>query len=270
MKSVNSISGGKTSAFMAVHYPADYDVFACVLIGDPSCATKDKGLVRAVSDKLGTDFIATAEKDDTLRVVLDMEQMTGRPVTWVHGKSFDSLIRGPKKSLPNKSWRWCTTEMKMRPMFDWWHATIGEKVEMRVGIRHDEKERAEKLTSTFKGVVGRRGSLNRWEVVEWREVRCPLVEDVVDHFQVATWAKSTGLPFPADSNCVGCFWKPCQQLRKNWDDEPEKMEWFAAMEREIGATFKDGVTYDQVRNMGIQQDFLFGVGAGCDAGYCTD
>ena len=27
---VNSVSGGKTSAYIAVHYPADYDVFSLV------------------------------------------------------------------------------------------------------------------------------------------------------------------------------------------------------------------------------------------------
>jgi hypothetical protein len=273
MQTVNSISGGKTSAFMAVHYPADHDVFACVLIDDPSCAPKDEGLVRAVSDKLGMDFIATAERDATLRVVLDLEQLTGRAVTWVHGPSFDRINKtkdGRAVRVPNKSWRQCTTEMKMRPIFDWWHKAIGEKVEMRIGIRHDEMERAVKLTTSFKGVVGKRGNLNRWEVVEWREVQCPLIEDAVDHYQVALWARSTGLPFPADSNCVGCFWKPVQQLRKNWDDEPEKMEWFAGQERACGASFKDGITYDQVKAIGIQQDFMFGTGAGCDAGYCTD
>lgn len=269
MITVNSISGGKTSSYMAVHYPADHDVFACVLIDDPSCAPKDAGLVRAVSDKLGMDFIATAERDATLRVVLDLEQLTGRTVTWVHGKSFDVVNNG-RKAIPNKSWRFCTTEMKMRPMFDWWHRTIGEKVEMRIGIRHDELERAEKLTTSFKGIVGKRGTLNKWELVEWRDVRCPLIADVVDHYQVALWARSTGLPFPADSNCVGCFWKPVQQLRKNWDEEPEKMEWFAGQERACGASFKDGISYDQVKTIGIQQGFNFGTGAGCDAGYCTD
>lgn len=269
MKTVNSISGGKTSAFMAVHYPADYDVFACVLIDDPSCAPKDKGLVRAVSDKLGRDFIATAERDDTLRVVLDLEQLTGRSVMWLHGLSFDAL-NAKKKALPNKAWRFCTTEMKMRPIWDWWYANIGDVIEMRVGIRHDEKERAENLTTTFKGIIGKRGTLNKWDEVEWRLVRCPLVQDHIEHFQVATWAKTTGLPFPADSNCIGCFWKPDQQLRKNWDEEPEKMGWFAGQERACGASFKDGITYDQVKTIGIQQDFAFGTGSGCQAGYCTD
>lgn len=272
MISVNSISGGKTSAYMAVHYPADYNVFACVLIDDPSCSPKDKGLVKAVGDKLGREFVATAERDDTLRVVLDMEQITGQPVTWVAGMSFDSVVRKMqgKKGLPNRSWRYCTTEMKMRPIWDWWYANVGEIIQMRVGIRHDEKERAERLTTTFKGIVGKRGTLNKWEEVEWRTTRCPLVEDGIDHFKVAQWAKTTTLPFPQDSNCIGCFWKPIQQLRKNWDEEPMKMEWFASMEEKRQARWKNEITYNQIKGVGLQSEFAFGTGAGCQGGFCTD
>lgn len=58
----------------------------------------------------------------------------------------------------------------------------------------------------------------------------PLVNDKIDHYQIYLWSLSTKLDFPQDSNCVGCFHKPKQQLRKNWDDEPMKMQWFAEQE----------------------------------------
>lgn len=64
--SVTSLSGGKTSSYMALHYPTDYNVFALVTIEAPSCSPKDKELVKWVSDKIGKDFIATAEDDKTL------------------------------------------------------------------------------------------------------------------------------------------------------------------------------------------------------------
>ena len=35
MKTVNSLSGGKTSSYIAIHYPADYNVFALVHSDDP-------------------------------------------------------------------------------------------------------------------------------------------------------------------------------------------------------------------------------------------
>ena len=42
MKTVNSISGGKTSAYIAANYPADYNVFSLVRTKDKSCLFPDK------------------------------------------------------------------------------------------------------------------------------------------------------------------------------------------------------------------------------------
>lgn len=42
MKIVNSLSGGKTSSYIAANYPADYDVFALVRTDDKNCLFPDK------------------------------------------------------------------------------------------------------------------------------------------------------------------------------------------------------------------------------------
>lgn len=71
MKTINSLSGGKTSSFMAVHYPADYNLFSLVCIDDLKCQPKDKSIIKMVNDKLDKngfikeygEFIATAEDD---------------------------------------------------------------------------------------------------------------------------------------------------------------------------------------------------------------
>jgi hypothetical protein len=34
--------------------------------------------------------------------------------------------------------------------------------------------------------------------------------------------------------------------------------------------WKNEATYDNVKKIGLQQDFIFGTGSGCQAGYCTD
>ena len=81
--------------------------------------------------------------------------------------------------------------------------------------------------------------------------------------------KTIGIDFPSDSNCVGCFHKDVQQLRKNWDEEPEKMKWFAS--QEIGRKkWKKEMNYNKIKTIGLQSDFNFGTGSGCNAGFCTD
>jgi len=270
MKTINSLSGGKTSSYMAVHYPADYELFALVLIEDKNCTPKDKSLVQHVSNKIGKEFIATAESDLTLKVVIDLEQKLGKEIIWVTGNTFELVNRKATggKGLPNQQWRFCTTEMKMRPIFDWWFKNINEKVKMGIGFRYDEMERAERLTTTFKGIVGKRNTRNRWEEIEWREGYFPLIEDKIMHHKVKQWADKSGILFPSDSNCVGCFHKPIQQLRKNFEDEPNKMQWFADQEK--NAKWKKEMTYEQIKTIGLQTEFHFGTGSGCQAGFCTD
>jgi hypothetical protein len=95
-----------------------------------------------------------------------------------------------------------------------------------------------------------------------------LIENKVTHLQVKKWADSTNLIFPSDSNCVGCFHKPLQQLRKNWDLETEKMQWFSDQEKK--AKWKKEATFAQIKTIGLQTDFNFGTGSGCQAGFCTD
>lgn len=75
MYTVNSLSGGKTSSYMALHYEADYNVFSLVCIDDASCTPSDKKLVQRVNDKLEQsqggkygDFIATAEDDQVQEI----------------------------------------------------------------------------------------------------------------------------------------------------------------------------------------------------------
>ncbi len=271
MKTINSLSGGKTSSYMAAHYESDYNIFALVTIEDINAMPKDKSLVKKVSDKIGKDFIATAEDDKTLIVILELEQYIGKEIVWVVGDTFEKVNRRITggKGLPNQMWRYCTTELKMRPIFDWWFANINEKVEMNIGIRYDEMERAEKIKNNFKGIVGKRKTRNKWEEIEWRKATFPLIENKIIHPRVIEWSKKTNLIFPEDSNCVGCFWKSINQLRKNWETNESKMSWFANQE-DATKKWKKEMNYKQILNVGLQMDFDFGEGAGCNAGFCTD
>lgn len=270
MISINSLSGGRSSSFMVMHYPADYEIFSLVTIEDSNCSPKDIGLIKKVSDKIGKQFIASAESDLTIIAMLDLEQLIGREIIWVSGLTFEKVNKKATggKGLPNQQWRFCTTEMKIRPIWDWWYKNINQKVNMGIGFRYDEKERANRLSTTFKGVVGMRKTRNKWEEIEWRKGYFPLIENKIMHIHVKQWADKSGMVFPSDSNCVGCFHKSVQQLRKNFEDEPKKMQWFADQEK--NARWKKEMKYEQIKSISLQQEFLFGEGSGCNAGYCTD
>lgn len=270
MKTVNSVSGGKTSSYLSKHYPADYNLFSLVRIEDERCTPKDKKLVQLVSDKIGMKFIATAESDKTLKVVLDLEQLIGSEIKWLTGKTFEQVIKDAGGYLPNQMTRFCTTKMKLEPIANFCRNEIKEMVLTRLGIRYDEEHRVNYENTDFKFHNGfSKNGRNKWIIEKYRELEYPLVNDKIDHYQIYLWSLSTNLDFPTDSNCVGCFHKPVQQLRKNFDVEPLKMQWFK--EQEIGRKkWKKEMKYSEIEKIGLQQDFIFGTGSGCNSGGCTD
>lgn len=288
MKAINSISGGKTSAYMAMNYPAEMNVFMLVCIDDVRCKPKDESLVQRINDRLersGTikhgEFIATAEFDKILTTVFDLEQAMGREITWLRGISFDKLIQ-KRKMVPKKLARFCTSELKMDVIGNYVYPRMDVVDGVRqlflnnVGFRYDEKERAKSgadrdvITRIHNGYSP--SGRNRWIQGKWAIANYPLIEDKVTHVTVREyWKYRTDVTFSEDSNCVGCFWKPIQQLRKNWEDEPQKMQWFAEQEnRRPEDNWIHKVNYDDIKRLGLQQDFFFGTGSGCKAGYCTD
>ena len=123
MITVNSLSGGKTSSYIAANYPADCNVFALVRIEDEKCKFPDKKIRQEVEDRIQAPFIATAEDDMIIYTMLDLEQFIGQKIEWVTGKTFDQILvrSGGKKYLPNKVQRFGTIEMKIDPIKIWWY-----------------------------------------------------------------------------------------------------------------------------------------------------
>ncbi len=287
METINSLSGGKTSSYLAMNYPADYNIFSLVCIDDKKCMISDKKMIQAVNDKFEKygylqkygEFIATAEDDKILKVMFDLEQMMGSEVIWVRGNSFETVIKKHGNVVPNMARRFCTSDMKMKPIGEFIYHNIMDKDDMQpvfsnVGFRYDEKERAkttkEEREIRMKLVVGKRKTRQKWEEIFWGVSNYPLIYDKVSHFTVYKYWEERNIIFPEDSNCLGCFWKDVQQLRKNYDTNNNKMEWFNKVEKNSNYNWKSKINYEQIKGIGIQQDFNFGTGSGCQAGFCTD
>ena len=126
MVTINSLSGGKTSSYIAVHYPANYNVFALVRTDDKKCIYPDAKVRQIVSDKIGCEFVGTLEDDVIINTMLDLEQFIGQKINWVTGKTFDEIIKRKNGTtfLPSYMRRFCTTEMKLTPIFYWWMKNI--------------------------------------------------------------------------------------------------------------------------------------------------
>lgn len=280
MITVNSLSGGKTSSYIAVNYPADYDVFALVRIEHQESKFKDEKIRKEVEDRIQAPFIATAEDDMIIYTMLDLEQYIGRKITWVTGKTFDEITtRKDKVYLPNKVQRFCTVEMKIDPMFYWWAENVGEPIEMRIGFRANEARRANNMLERlnddgldeYKATFEKhKDGRNKWESIAYRKPHFPLIEDNIYKDQIEQYWLDKPVRFAWMNNCVGCFHKTPMLLRKMWDKHPTKLEWFAKRERGStnNAHWRSEMTYDEIKQWNSQFELFDDDFNECDSGYC--
>ena len=91
MKTVNSLSGGKSSSYIALNYPADYNVFSLVRTNDKSMYP-DAKVRQIVSDKIGCEFVGTTEQDAIIKIMLQLSEKID--IDWITGQAFEDVING--------------------------------------------------------------------------------------------------------------------------------------------------------------------------------
>jgi hypothetical protein len=281
MQSVNSLSGGKTSSYMAVHYPADFELFSLVRTSDPACKFKDEKLRQMVSDKIGKEFIGTLEEDAIVYTMMDLEQFIGREINWISGPVFDDIIKRKNRNgepytwLPNKTQRFCTVEMKILPIFNWCRENTNLPVEMRIGFRANEVNRAISMVDKCingiekqKAIVGKRkDGKNKWQLIDYRKPKFPLIEDNILRDSVLNFWKDKPVRFAYMNNCVGCFHRNPALLKLMSEIQSNKFEWFSNQETEK-ARFKTGTTYEKIKNSFKQVELFESDFNECDSGFC--
>jgi hypothetical protein len=283
MKTLNSLSGGKTSSYIAVHYPADYNVFALVTTTDKECLFPDEGIRKIVSDKIGREFIGTLEMDETIYTILDLEQFIGKKIDWVVGRPFDEIIqRKDKIYLPNKVQRFCTIDMKLKPIMSFWYDNIREPIEMRIGFRANEMRRAKSMLERTeedgfvydKFIVGKHPSgKNKWQKMKYQSPRFPLIENGIFKDEIEEYWKDKPVRFAYMNNCVGCFHRNPILLKHMATKAPNKFEWFCKQERNQGyennnGGFITGMSYDDILKTKLQIELFDDDFNECDSGYC--
>jgi len=160
MLSVNSLSGGKTSSYIAANYPADVNVFALVCMDDHNAnggsttLKVDAKIRQMVNDKLQKycshqrEFVATAEDPIIIKTMFDLEQIIGAEIIWVRGEGFNYTSFG-KSMLPNQKHRWCTSMFKIKPIFELLYMYFSLPCKMRIGYRADEAHRVKTFKDTY-------------------------------------------------------------------------------------------------------------------------
>lgn len=277
MKTITSISGGKTSAYLAAEYPSDYYIFSLVRTSNKSCLFPDKKLRQEVEDRLQKEFIGTLEDDIIVTTLLDLEQFIGKKITWVSGDTFDKVIENHSGYLPNKMARYCTTDLKTIPIAKWMHENKLNPLKMRFGYRANEQRRANNMTANLndrgnvevKIPIGKHSNGNtKWKVIDYQTPEFPLIKDSIFKDNIEEYWRFKPVQFAELNNCVGCHWRNELLLSKMFRLHPNKMEWFLNQEKNRKGTFKTGVTYEKIKSHKPQYELDFSDFSDCDSGYC--
>lgn len=274
MKTISSISGGKTSAMMAVLYPADHYVFSVVLTSQEEAITKDKGLLKACQQKI-PHFKASRELDQTLINVLKLEQLIGTEIEWVAAPfTFDQLITGTtdypgyrngKIMLPNAKKRFCTQQLKLLPIF--WHCYTkyitkdNPLIYMNIGFRWDEPKRVSGWTCDhdkikFATHCSLSGTMQwKYKHLEWRVTQFPLYQDKITKQDVQKFWDDKKWVFPAISNCNFCFHHREFQQQVQASKYPERAQWWIDMETKAQSSFNSKKKLTSILSQGVLDVF---------------
>lgn len=235
--SITSLSGGKTSSYMALKYPTDKNIFALIKTHDTNAISNDKGLIRAIKNKI-PDFVASRELDSTLKNILDLEQTLGNEIIWVSAdETFEQLI-DRKKMLPNWRHRFCTTELKIKPIFEYCFKNFGLVV-MNIGFRYDERNRAKNLLANCDKAYYFK---HKGKKIEWRIPNFPLIENFIEHHHILNFFGNDHT-FPAVSNCDFCFFHKISEQLTQYNNHPERIKWWREQEIKTNHTFAKNYSF---------------------------
>jgi len=149
---------------------------------------------------------------------------------------------------------------------------------MRIGFRANEKSRVKTMLSktnengnlTMKTIVGKRKTQNKWDDIEWQKPVFPLVSDNMYRDNIELYWKDKPVRFAYMNNCVGCFHRTPILLKHMSIKHENKFDWFADKEQNgyKTRTFKNGMTYKEIKKA-FKQTSLFDEDFNeCDSGYC--
>lgn len=228
---VISFSGGRTSGYMLRR----------ILDAHDGSLPPD---VHVLFADTGKEFSAT------YRFVHDCSQSWEVPIHWVHRPGHFTQLITDKKFLPNPVARFCTTELKIKPIAAWMEARGYTEWDTVVGIRADEKKRV--VTMRERGMT------------------VPLADAGITKPDVMAFWRASAFDLrlqPHESNCDLCFLKGAGLRRQIIRDHPETVVWWIDQERRIGGTFRsDGRYLDLV----LQPDLFAASDESLTECYCHD
>lgn len=199
------------------------------------------------------------ERPETLAFVQECSRRWGVKIHWLEygrgeiepseastsGEPFEALITD-RRLLPNPVTRFCTSELKIRPMKAWMKARGYRNWSNVVGIRADEPSRVAKMLAPNREC---------WENELPLHTAGVTLSDVTAFWEAQPF--DLGLK-PYQGNCDLCFLKGRQKKLTIIRDDPASADWWAQQEQRMDARFRDkGPTYADMKSTVERSPLLF-------------
>ena len=202
------------------------------------------------------------EHEKTLKFVHDFEVNFGIKIVWLEsenskqgfrivdyntasriGEPFESLIK-KRKYLPNVMTRFCTTELKIRPISKYMQSLGFKNWTNAIGFRYDEPNRIAKINKRKE----------RYNTTVPLNDFCLTKQDVLEF-----WSKQVfDLDIPEYlGNCDCCFLKGINKIKKIEKETPKMLDWWISQESKIGATFRKDRPLKMLRYLVATQPMLW-------------
>jgi len=184
------------------------------------------------------------EKEQTLEFVQECADRWDLSVTWLEycpvnkykivnfktasrkGEPFSQLIE-KRSYLPNVIARFCTQELKIRPVRDYLKDLGFDTWTTALGIRYDERKRALKILNPTKS--------QRWD--NWLPLyeRRKTISHVDEFWQLQPFKLNLK---PHEGNCDLCFLKGIKKRIRILQEDPSIADWWISEELKVGGTFR--------------------------------
>lgn len=203
------------------------------------------------------------ERDETYAFVREIEERWAVPIHWLHRPGYFTQLITDRRCLPNPTMRFCTQELKLRPMRDFMQARGFEHWDNVVGIRADEPRRIAKMRAQNEE------RSERWTVL------LPLADaGITEATVMAFWrAQAFDLALqPYEGNCTLCFLKHVNKRERIAKDRPDLLAWWVEQERRTGQFFRrDEPEYALLPRLGnFFDDQALGDAPDAVECYCTE
>lgn len=170
-----------------------------------------------------------------------------------NGEPYEAMI-AKKKHLPNPVMRFCTQELKIKPIDAYGKSLGWDEFDVVIGLRADERERVARLRSANRICpLAEAGVLKRDVSYFWSQ----------QNFDLRLSRQNDVTPA---GNCDLCFLKGAATIQALMRTKPSLADWWIAQERKIGATFRsdrpsyaamlDAVQRQQVMDFGDRDELI--------------